>query len=220
MDCPSIQQSLKSSAGAVVFTHSVSWGKLQINGQAIDVTSDGNKPLYLPRGQNALSYYAPPFPVLTCTISAPAAKNDTCPIYLDQKAIPAFQTFPGRIVNLEVTPDRLSATQRDALLRAVQQQLKTLSAQVTIQPGDHYSTPEGRYLTADRTFTMTLNYHVTADGLDLVVYGCCRSVRTYQRKSGQFPRRSVGTILTSMASQRRYSRDQQETAAKATPQWV
>ena len=56
---------LKSAAGAVVFTNSVVWGNLQINGRTVKVTSDGHDPLYLPRGQNTLTYLALPLPTLT-----------------------------------------------------------------------------------------------------------------------------------------------------------
>lgn len=163
---------LKSAAGAVVFTHSVLWGKLQINGRTVKVTTDGHDPLYLPRGQNTLTYLAPPLPTLTCTISAPAAHDDTCPLYSAQEVDASVPTFPGRVIDLKATPDRLPASQRDALMSTIQQQFDTLDATMTIQPGDHYSTPEGRFLTSDRTFTMTLKYHVAADGLGQVIYGC------------------------------------------------
>src|SRR6185437_217877 len=83
-------QPLKTSAGAVVFTHSVSWGRLQLNGQTISVVTDGRKPLYLPRGRNTLTYTAPPLPALTCTISAPAARGDTCPLFIPPDGGGAF----------------------------------------------------------------------------------------------------------------------------------
>lgn len=166
------QPPLKSSAGAVVFTHSVPWGKLQINGRTAKATIDGHDPLYLPRGQNTLTYLAPPLPALTCTISAPAALSDTCPLYLAQEVDASIPPFPGRVIDLNATPDRLSTSQRDALTTSIQQQLDTLDATVTILPGDHYSTPEGQVLTSNRTFTMTLKYHGAADGLGIVVYGC------------------------------------------------
>jgi hypothetical protein len=150
----------------------VLWGKLQINGRTVEITTDGRDPLYLPRGQNTLTYLAPPLPTLTCTISAPAAHSDTCPLYSAQEVDASDPPFPGRVIDLKATPDRLSASQRDALTRAIQQQFDTLDATMTILPGDHYSTPEGRFLTSDRTFTMTLTYHVAADGLGIVLYGC------------------------------------------------
>ncbi|HEY1389211.1 MAG TPA: hypothetical protein VGF38_11760 [Ktedonobacterales bacterium] len=174
------QPPLKTSAGAVVFTHSVLWGKLQVNGRTVEITTDGRDPLYLSRGQNTLTYLAPPLPTLTCTISAPAAHGDTCPLApLDPSAgeqigsngqpLPAFG---GRIVDLEAIPNRLSKSQREALLIAIQRQFQGLSAAMTIQPGDHYSTPEGRFLTSDRAFTMTLRYTVTADTIGPDLMSC------------------------------------------------
>ncbi|HKW23762.1 MAG TPA: hypothetical protein VJO13_20460 [Ktedonobacterales bacterium] len=174
------QPPLKSSAGAVVFTHSVLWGKLQINGRVVKATTDGHDPLYLPRGQNTLTYLASPLPALTCTISAPAAHSDTCPlapldpsagerIGSDGQPLPAFG---GRVVDLEAVPNRLSAVQREALLMAIQRQFQALNATVTIQPGDHYATPEGRFLTSDRAFTMTLRYSATADTIGPDLMNC------------------------------------------------
>jgi hypothetical protein len=174
------QPPLKTSAGAVVFTHSVQWGKLQINGRTVEVTTDGRDPLYLARGQNTLTYLAPPLPALTCTISAPAAHGDTCPlapldpsageqIGSDGQPLPAFG---GRIVDLKAVPSRLSPAQRDALLTAIQLQFQAFNVTMTIQPGDHYATPEGRFLTSDRTFTITLRYSVTADTIGPDLMSC------------------------------------------------
>lgn len=167
------QPPLKSAAGAVVFVHTVGWGKLEINGQTTHVTTNGASPLYLPRGQNTLTYYAPPLPVLTCTVSAPAASTDTCLIY--HVTGPGVETigpdgqttvtFGGRVVDLKAVPDRLTANQRDALVKTAQQQFDALRSAVTVLPGDHYSTPEGRFLTTDRSFTMTLYYRVSAESI-------------------------------------------------------
>ena len=114
------QPPLKSSAGAVVFTHSVLWGKLQINGRTVEVTTDGRDPLYLPRGQNTLTYLAPPLPALTCIISAPATHSDTCPLaprdpsaseQIGSNGQP-LPTYTSRVVDLEPLPNRLIESQR------------------------------------------------------------------------------------------------------------
>jgi hypothetical protein len=158
----------------------VLWGKLQINGRTVEITTDGRDPLYLPRGQNTLTYLAPPLPALTCTISAPTAHSDTCPlapldpsaserIGSDGQPLPAFG---GRVVDLEALPSRLSPTQREALLAAIQRQFQALNATMTIQPGDHYATPEGRFLTSNRAFTITLRYTVTADTIGPDLASC------------------------------------------------
>lgn len=158
------QTPLKSPAGAVVFTHSVVWGKLQLNGQAISVATDGEKPLYLPRGENTLTYYAPPLPALTCTISAPTARSDTCPLYSGDQTNSANNTqYSGRIVDLRATPDRLSTAQRDALTAAIQHKLDAFTETTQVQPGDHYSTPDGRFLAASQAFPITLSYHLAPE---------------------------------------------------------
>lgn len=174
------QPPLKSPAGAVVFTHSVPWGRLQLNGRTVEVVVDGREPLFLPRGQNTLTYHAPPLPELTCAISAPAAQSDTCPLAQPDPSITGrigsdgqdLPAYGGRIVDLEAIPDRLSSAQRDALLAAAQRPFQSLSVTVTITPGDHYATPEGRFLTADRTFTTTLWFGVDADSLGPDLMDC------------------------------------------------
>ncbi|HEU4785427.1 MAG TPA: hypothetical protein VFS83_18955 [Ktedonobacterales bacterium] len=176
------QPPLKSPVGAVVFTHSVPWGKLQINGRTVEVTTDGRDPLYLPRGRNTLTYLAPPLPALTCTISAPPAQGDTCPLHVPEGTSgwidsssgtnQPILTYGGRVVDLEAIPDHLSGSQREALLTAIQRQFQALNATMTIQPGDHYATPEGRFLTSDRAFAITLRYTVTADTIGPDLMNC------------------------------------------------
>lgn len=167
-------QPLKTSAGAVVFVHSVSWGRLQLNGQTVSVATDGYHPLYLPRGQNTLTYAAPPLPVMTCTISAPAAPGDTCAIFHPDPASfgPNGQSYNGRMVDLKAVPDRLSQTQREALATAAQRSLDALTVKTIIQPGDHYLTPEGKTLTATQLFPVTLSYHLDATGVAAIDNQC------------------------------------------------
>ena len=78
---------LPAGQNAVLFVHVVPWGRLAINGQQVDITAHAAdsitsnvKPLYLPRKSNTITYTAAPFPPFTCTISAPAAPSDTCPL--------------------------------------------------------------------------------------------------------------------------------------------
>jgi hypothetical protein len=172
---------LMSAEGAVVFTHSVSWGKIQINGRTVYLTTNGSDPVYLPLGKNTLTYHAPPLPVLTCTISAPAAKSDTCPLTRSKEheknvwyysgGLPSTQ-YKGRIVDLKAVPSRLAPDQREALLTLLQRQFQSFDTEVEIQPGDHYSTPEGRFVTSDRSFKMTLHYDVAPESLGPDMTNC------------------------------------------------
>lgn len=170
-------QPLKTAAGAVVFVNSVPWGALKLNGRTIDTVtnvSDGQKPLYLPRGQNTLTYAAPPLPVMTCTISAPAAPGDTCAIFHPDpgRFVPNGQSYDGRMVDLKAVPERLSVTQREALVTAAQHTLDAFTVATTIQPGDHYLTPEGKTLTATQPFPVTLRYHLDTAGVAAIPNQC------------------------------------------------
>ena len=161
---------LPAGKNAVVFAHMVPWGKLTINGQAVDITAHSAdiitsnlSPLYLPQKSNTITYTAAPFPTFTCTISAPASPSDTCPI----KAIDLItgpgsptQTFQGRGIDLQAIPNRLPAASLDALIAATQHVLDSYTSSAHVLPGDHYIAADGSYATATQAFDVETGYRV------------------------------------------------------------
>ena len=162
---------LKTAAGAVIFTHSVAWGRLTLNGKTIGVTTTAETPLYLPRGQNTLVYQADPWPTLSCTISAPASPDDTCPLRLPDPTY-SGPSFSGRAVDLGATPQHLPAAQRDALVSATQHALDDNVTIAQILPGDHFITTEGTAATVTQTFNMTLGFQASASAINPDINPC------------------------------------------------
>jgi len=143
----------------IVFAHYVPWGTLTINGQ-----SEPNPELLvgavaLPRGQNTLVYQAAPFPTLRCVISAPAASTDTCPLVApSDAATPDLSPTTGatRIVDLLITPQRLSSSAGAQLVAAIQRVLATYTSSAQVLPGDHYMSATGQVEVATTAFPITL----------------------------------------------------------------
>ncbi|HEU4785065.1 MAG TPA: zf-HC2 domain-containing protein [Ktedonobacterales bacterium] len=161
---------LPAGENAVVFTHTVPWGQLAINGQVVDIsphTADFDtshlNPLYLPRKSNTITYTAAPFPLFQCTISAPASSSDTCPLKtIDLITGPSRpdQTFQGRGIDLQAIPNGLPAASLDALIAATQQVLDSSTSSARVLPGDHYIAADGSYATATQAFDMEMAYRV------------------------------------------------------------
>jgi hypothetical protein len=161
---------LPAGANVVVFTHTVPWGKLAINGHLVDIslhTADFDtshlNPLYLPRKSNTITYTAAPFPAFTCTISAPAAPSDTCPLKtIDLISGPSSpdRTFQGRGIDLQAVPDRLPAASLDALIAATQHVLDSSTSSARVLPGDHYIAADGSYTTATQALDVAMEYRV------------------------------------------------------------
>lgn len=169
---------LPAGGNAVVFVHTVPWGRLTINGQPVDISAhiaDGQlpmlNPLYLPRTRNTITYTAAPFPTFTCTINAPRSPSDTCPL---GSVTPNFNSdgtpvdaagnltrpWEGRAIDLRAIPNQLPAASLDALIAATQHVLDSYTSSVQVLPGDHYITANGKAATATHAFKVTLSFRV------------------------------------------------------------
>jgi hypothetical protein len=144
---------------AFLWEHSVPWGQLLIDGKPGPDVSDSatrrsaeggyvGAAFHLARGRHTLEYRASLFPPLTCTLTIPAARSDTCP--LDTAEGSAYLT-PGapatRILDLQATVDRLPKAQARALAMAVQAALAEVAASLStgsLAMGDHYVNSAGQ----------------------------------------------------------------------------
>lgn len=150
------QAPLTAKDTAVIFADTVPWGQLRLNGHLVDLSKiDNQHPLILPRGRNAITYIAAPFPTVRCIASVPAASQDTCK--LQEWGYPSFT---GRELDMQAQPGYLRAADFQRLIAAIQQQLDALSTTIHILPGDHYFTPDGTFATATQAFDITLNYQI------------------------------------------------------------
>lgn len=152
----------------VYFEHGLPWGVLLMDGKLV-TNVDTEQPytgfeqlytsLHIPRGRHQLEYRAVPFPTLQCTISSPAAPNDTCPLVSDPRlrdVQPPFTT--ERVLDLGGDPEFLSPQLQNALQVAVAHTIAQLSTSTTIDRGDSYSDASGISELATNRMAATLSY--------------------------------------------------------------
>lgn len=158
------------AANVILFEHAVPWGTLRLDhrpGPDLPIPPFvGPTPHYptfaLSPGRHILEYTAEHFVGLTCTISMPAAKSDTCPLVK-----PAAGTVPAnssvRLLDLESTVNRLFPEQRSALLAVMRDALAVRQAPVTLQAGERYLRADGSIATASRPLRAVPVYTLNED---------------------------------------------------------
>ena len=136
------------------------WGSVTIDGKRSASANPGTAISWikLARGRHTIAVTQAPFPELHCTISAPARKSDTCPLFspLDNEG-EQLGAFPGgaRFIDLGARFSLLPRDAQDALVAAVNAELTQPSAPVTLSPGDHYLRDDGALAVADTTLQAT-----------------------------------------------------------------
>ena len=139
------------AANVILYEHAAPWGTLRIDhhpGPELPIPPfAGSAPHYLSftllPGRHTVEYDAENFPRLTCTISVPAAKSDTCPL-----ARPIAGSVPpnsaARLLDLGATLPHLIHAAQLSLTVTVRDALAVRQEAVTLPAG-------GRYLRADGT---------------------------------------------------------------------
>ena len=154
---------------------SVPWGMLRVDGrvQTFAVQQGQYQPVRLSRGHHVLEYRADLFPTLRCTISAPAASSDTCP--LADTSSQFFDPVPpdvrglAREIDLGAKLERLPADQRAALEVAVNTAMDGDTIFHTdVAPGERYAIANNGIAVATQPLTATLRVTHTsrASGAD------------------------------------------------------
>jgi hypothetical protein len=157
---PSPVSTATLAAGADTFflTNAVPWGTAQVDKHTlpIDPTAALAGAFHLTRGRHTLTYVAPPFHVLRCQVSVPAARSDTCPL-VDAAAMGySGLLHTPRVLDLRATLQRLPADQLVSLKQAIEAAL-AFTEPAAILPGDHYGTDAG-IVVATQPLTGTLTY--------------------------------------------------------------
>lgn len=171
---PTAPPPLPVGADTLVLRHTVPWGELRLDGAPVRHLGTALVPpntqgvqlpaLTLARGRHSLSYVAPPFPTLRCTISVPAAPGDTCPL-VSQKADDALETFGlVRSVDLGATFALLPPAQQHALVSTVAAALAAQSPMATLAAGEPYLAADGRPALAGTPLAATLRYTLDTGG--------------------------------------------------------
>jgi hypothetical protein len=162
---------------AFLWEHSVPWGQLFLDGKpGPDVSGSSARQsaegiwhgvaFRLPRGRHTLEYRAAPFPTLTCVLSIPAARGDSCP--LDRFIDYAFLAPSGaatRLLDLQATVDRLPKAQAEALVEAAQAEMTSLASGLpagALTVGDHYLDSAGQLTQATTTLRIEPQFHLDA----------------------------------------------------------
>lgn len=157
------QQPLPYGADTLYLVNAVPWGRLTIDGSGdlarpLTTTSPA---IVLPRGRHTLLYAAPPFPTRRCVVSVPAASGDTCArLPRLPNDINAIQSPAMRALDMGDSLSGLAGAQRTALLAAVGEALAAASPSGTVQPGEHYFSPDGTVGVASAPLPMTLAYEL------------------------------------------------------------
>lgn len=157
--------SLPPHADQIFFRHSAPWGQLRIDGKRVDMREDLSlQAMYLPRGRHSLQYEAPPFQQVHCTFSVPAGSTDTCPQYHAALTDP-YPSPPARVFELGVTLDKLTASQREALLLAARTSINTMSMATFAEIGDHYTTPNKQVGISAHRFPIEFQFTIVSSAM-------------------------------------------------------
>jgi hypothetical protein len=171
---PSPTVPLQPGDDAFLWMHSVPWGQLLIDGkpgpdvrgsvaQQGDETPQGAV-FYLERGPHTLTYRASPFPLLSCRVSVPFSRDDTCPLgtSTDYSFLASLSPLT-RILDLQATIDHLPTAPREALTATTQAYVASLAASFspgTLAVGDHYRDASGQLTQATSAMRLTPQFHL------------------------------------------------------------
>jgi hypothetical protein len=158
------------AANVILYEHAVPWGMLRVDhhlGPELPIPPfAGSAPHYLsftlPPGRHTIEYEAENFPRLTCTISVPAAKSDTCPL-----AKPIVGSVPpnsaARLLDLGATLPNLVHAQQLPLRHIVQDALTVRQAAVTLRAGERYLRADGTPASAGQALRAVPVYSLNDD---------------------------------------------------------
>lgn len=212
-------------ADIIYLENTLPWGVLHIDARHIEAGLleaqwVGTR---LSVGRHALTYEAPPYPRLRCTLTVPAAPSDTCPFDHHPTAIDSGHFVGGeRVIDLGATPDRLPPAHQADLLAAV---TRALAAQgpVTTQlaSGDHFLGADERVMMADQPLIATLTFTLNRDparalrnsGLAAPCLDLCRPVLP----QGGNARPTVWTLLVHVLGSWTYSTTEERAVLREAP---
>lgn len=164
---PAPSPTLAPNANLVFLESGAPWGTFSLDGQKPSPLAQPTLRLSsiwlrLPRGRHTLRVAQPPFPSLSCVISVPAARGDTCPVVESQALQRGYfvnqtsSTLNSRVIDLGARFDRLSPVDGAVLLDAVRAALPEANQPMMIVSGDHYLADDGSVMVARASLQATL----------------------------------------------------------------
>ena len=146
---PAPSPTLPGEANLVFLESGAPWGTFSLDGHAPTPLSQQTLRLSsvwirLTPGHHTIQVRQPPFRPLTCRISLPADRSDTCPLVKPQALREGYfsnqpdESPNSRVIDLGARFDRLPPAAATALVSAVRDNLSIYQAPIDIMPGDHY----------------------------------------------------------------------------------
>jgi hypothetical protein len=141
------------------------WGIAALDGKVAPFATLGSviSWIRLTRGRHTITVTEPPFPALSCTISYPASRKDTCPL-IPPPSLDNGEVLPNgtgvspemRFIDLGARFSLLPRDAQDALVAAVNAYMTSApAAPLTLKPGDHYLRDDGTMALAQTTLAAT-----------------------------------------------------------------
>lgn len=156
---PTPEETFVPGANLIFIMNGVPWGVLTIDGKQIPQDVAIIRGISLTHGSHHLVYQARYFPTLRCAISAPSQPEDSCPIDGPQGESGQFIADHGlaRMINLNLTSDKLQADQYSKLVQQVNRMLSAKTYMATIAPGERYMNAQRSLVTASEPLTLHLS---------------------------------------------------------------
>lgn len=125
----------------------VPWGRLLADGKLVDVSYSSQQPsiFSLSTGHHTIEYDAAPFPRMRCTVSVPAAKADSCPLFTPDQGWATNNSIldATRGLDLGAKLSRLPPESLKALVAATEQSLGAPISTTTVPAGGRYQSANG-----------------------------------------------------------------------------
>ena len=209
---PAPSPALAANANLVFLESGAPWGTFSLDGlETLPLVQPGIQLssvwIKLTPGRHTLQVSQPPFPALTCTISLPAARSDTCPLvspHALQESYFGNQSSPpanSRIIDLGARFYRLAPDTAAALIDAVRVRLSLPVVPASLAPGDHYLRDDGSVAVARTPLLITLQMELVSPDSSIAsdsarCQSLCDTLTNFQTNSDTGGLWSLEAILT------------------------
>jgi hypothetical protein len=132
------------------------WLRVTIDNHPVAVPVIGHQaPLRLSNGAHVLAWQGDPFMTAQCTLSAPAAADDTCVPY-EEGELRTPGEPAARLIRVAEDLSTVKLGPRESLMSAINQRMAAVSGSDTLQAGESYFTYEHGIVRATTPLTATL----------------------------------------------------------------
>ena len=156
------------------------WLRVTIDDHPVAVPVIGHQaPLRLSNGAHVLAWQGDPFIPTRCTLSVPAAANDTC-VPFEEGELHIAGEPAARLIRIAEDLSTVQLGPRESLVNAIQQTVMTAGGSDTMQSGESYFTYEHGVMRASAPVVATLNLTAELDLSGGPMDGCLPNVQNSQ----------------------------------------